>query len=220
MGKATIELRRAEKARKQAQAEERRKVVLRVLSEADALIDDTIARLRAAGTEPSCTRGCVYCCYLEIRIPRAEAENMAAWIEANRAPAEVEALRDRLRAWLAWYRTDVPRLIAGGTARGEAFLAHGPGCALLEDGACSAYPVRPLPCRNHYVSSPPEACSPAAGPGSTVQALAGIPAATRHLGEDIRRTVELQGGSFEASMHLLPEWLAHLLGVEAEPWTH
>ncbi|MEZ4403875.1 MAG: YkgJ family cysteine cluster protein [Kofleriaceae bacterium] len=216
MGKKDIK--RADKARKQGQADARQRVVLQVFHDADVAVEQVLNRLREAGKVPSCQRGCTHCCHLEIHASRAEAETIVAWLREQRSPTELDRLRDRLRGWLAWARTDLPRLEAAGMPTGEAFLKHSPGCPMLEDGACSIYPVRPMPCRNHYVTSPPEACGPAADATSTVKALPGVAQATGPIASAIRRVVEDQGGNFEATLHLLPEWVAHLLEVEANPW--
>jgi Fe-S-cluster containining protein len=210
--------RRADKERKAAQLGERRRVVLQVFQEADEAVDFVLGKLREAGTTPSCERGCVHCCFLEIPASRAEAETIVAWMREHRSADAMAAFEDRLRAWLAWYRGELPKAIAGGAVRGEGFLKTSPGCVMLEDGACSIYPVRPMTCRNHYVSSPPADCGPSAGRDSTVTGLAGIAQATRPITAAIRRVVESQGGNFEASIHLLPEWMAHLLDVEQDPW--
>jgi hypothetical protein len=34
----------------------------------------------------------------------------------------------------------------------------------------------------------------------------------------LRALIENQGADFNGTVHLLTEWLAHLLGVEAQPW--
>jgi hypothetical protein len=45
-----------------------------------------------------------------------------------------------------------------------------------------------------------------------------IPRATQPYVVELRRVVERQGGDYLASIHLISEWLAHLLEVEREPW--
>jgi hypothetical protein len=34
----------------------------------------------------------------------------------------------------------------------------------------------------------------------------------------IRAEIERQGADFLSTVHLLPEWLAHLMKIEAQPW--
>jgi hypothetical protein len=38
-----------------------------------------------------------------------------------------------------------------------------------------------------------------------------------HVAE-LRQLIESQGGNYLGSIHLIGEWLAHLLEVEREPW--
>ena len=215
MGKA--EDRRKEKARAVANADERRRVVLRVYEDVDAAGARELARLAGRGVTASCREGCAYCCHLEIPITRPEGEALAAWLLEHRTPEEVEAIRERLRGWLAWYRGECRERVAGGMSRVDVFFRHAPPCALLEGSRCGAYPARPISCRNHYVSSPVEVCDPERGDGDSAYMTSVGQATQQHVAE-IRRVIEQQGGSFLASVHLLPEWLAHLLGVEREPW--
>jgi hypothetical protein len=215
MGKG--EQKRHAKTQAIANAGERRRVVLRVYQGCEAAGAQKLAELATSGVVPSCAVGCSHCCSLEVPVSRPEGETLVAWLVEQRAPEELDAIRARLRGWLDWYRTDYPRLLASGMTRVDAFFRHGPPCALLEDGRCGAYPVRPVTCRNHYVSSPASVCDPAVGNGEPDVMLAVAAATYDHVAE-IRRIVEQQGGNYLASVHLLPEWLGHLLGVELEPW--
>jgi hypothetical protein len=215
VGKA--DQRRHDKARALEKADERRRVALRVLQGCDEAATRELAALAAAGVTPTCTAGCAHCCKLEIPMSRPEAEALVGWLGANRTGDELAALRERLRRWLAWYRTDYPRLVASGLARAEVFFRHAPTCALNERGMCGAYPVRPVACRNHFVSSPVAECDPATSTRECDTLLA-IPRATHEHVVELRRVVEKQGGDYLASVHLIAEWLAHLLEVEREPW--
>ena len=210
MGKADQRLR--DKARAQANAEERRRVVLTVLQGCDDAAAKKLAHL-APAIAPSCTEGCTHCCHLEIPASRAEVEVVVAALHAHRTPAELDAIRARLRAWLAWYRDELPKL----GERSAAFFRHAPACALLVDQRCIAYEVRPITCRNHLVSSPARDCDPATSTAEPV-AILDVPRATYDHVVELRRTIERQGGNYLATVHLLPEWLAHLLDVEKEPW--
>ena len=148
---------------------------------------------------------------------RAEGETIVAWLAENATPEALAEIRERLRAWLAWYRSDYPALVASGMSRVDAFFRHAPPCALLVGGRCSAYPVRPITCRNHVVSSPVAECDPAIGGGDPALILDVARASFDHVAE-LRALIESQGGSYLASIHLIGEWLAHLLEVEREPW--
>lgn len=215
MGKA--EKLRQDKARAAARADERRRVVLRVFQGCDESGARTLAQLAQRGVVPSCTTGCSHCCSLEIPVSRAEAEALATWLQEHITPAELEQIRERLRSWLVWYRTELPRLEARGMDRTEAFFRHAPKCSLLVDNQCSAYPVRPTTCRNHYVSSPVAECDPATGTGEPTLIMDVAKASATYVVE-LRRVVESQGGNYMATIHHIAEWLAHLLEVEREPW--
>jgi hypothetical protein len=212
MGKADD--RRKDKARAQEHADERRRVVLRVYQSCDEATSRKLAQL---ARKPSCVAGCSHCCSLEVPVTRAEVETMVAWLHEQRTPEQLAAIRERLHGWLAWYRGDYERLVASGMSRVDAFFRHGPPCALLDDHRCSAYPVRPITCRNHYVASPASSCDPAVGDGN-VEVMESVAAAASSYVAELRATVERQGGNYLASVHLLQEWLAHLLEVEHEPW--
>lgn len=215
MGKA--ETRRKDKARAAANADERRRVVLRVYQDVDTTGARELARLAGRGVTPTCREGCTYCCRLEIPMTRPEGEALVAWLLEHRTAEELEVIRERLRAWLAWYRGEFRERVAAGTSRVDIFFRNAPPCALLEGTRCGAYPVRPITCRNHYVSSPVEVCDPERGDGDSTYMTSLAQATQPHVAE-IRRVIENQGGSFLGSVHLLPEWLAHLLSVEREPW--
>ncbi|MGE5181110.1 MAG: YkgJ family cysteine cluster protein, partial [Acidobacteriota bacterium] len=195
MGKA--EQRQRDKARALANADERRRVVLRVYEGCEQAAAARLAQLAARGVTASCAAGCTFCCSYEIPTTRAEAETLVAWLQEHRSAAELAAIGDRLRGWLAWYRDELPRV---DLPRDVAFARHAPRCALLEaDGRCGAYPVRPVSCRNHLVSSPAADCDPASGK-EPVQIL-DVPRATVDHVSAIRRTIERQGGNFLASVH-------------------
>jgi Fe-S-cluster containining protein len=188
--------------------------------------DDGIAReltvLAARGIAPTCSKGCAHCCRQEILVTRAEAEAIVEWIQASWQPAQIDALNDRIRAWLSWSRDGFQRRVAAGEDREVVAYEHGPPCVALQDDACSIYPVRPMMCRTHHVSSSPDACrqvgDPAFSRDEQVAVLASIHRVSQPTILRIRAVVERQGADFRATVHLLPEWLAHLLRVEDQPW--
>lgn len=213
--------RAAEKLAVDGRAKERRSLVLKVFQEVDEVVVVQLATLAEKGTPPTCSKGCSHCCRQEIRLPRAEAEAIAQWLETT-APDMIDDLRVKLRAWLDWYRSQYPKLITKGIDRGDAFYSHGPQCPALVSDACSIYPVRPIVCRTHYVASPPDACRSDNDPRylnvPTQSLVADIGVKTAPLATKIRALVQKQGADFKGTVHLLPEWLAHLLDVEEQPW--
>jgi Fe-S-cluster containining protein len=188
--------------------------------------DDDIAReltvLAARGVVPSCSRGCAHCCSQEILVPRAEAEAIVDWLRASWSTEQLDALKDRLRAWLAWHHGEFTRRVRAGEDRQTVAYEDGPGCAALRDGTCSIYAVRPTMCRMHYVDSPADACrsarDPAFNAGAKLSVLPSIHRVALPSVHRIRETVNRQGTDYWATVHLLPEWLAHLLGVGDQPW--
>jgi Fe-S-cluster containining protein len=92
---------------------------------------------------------------------------------------------------------------------------YDPCCPLLVDGVCSAYPVRPLACRTHFVSSDPLSCCAANDPASTEDApvvLRSVVAATSPFSRAIRDHIEEGGSNFSESLILLPHGLAIEMG--------
>lgn len=211
--------RAADKLSGQQHLKERRALALKVFQDVDELVDREIARSVAQGRQPSCTKGCSYCCRQEIYAPRAEVEAIVEWLETS-APHLIPELKTRIAGWLDWYRTEYPRLAASGAVRRDLFYAHGPPCPALIDDVCSIYPVRPVFCRTYYVTSPADACRPPgdpARPDVPIEAMR-IFTRTADVAAKLRALVERQGADFNGTVHLLAEWLAHLLGVEAQPW--
>jgi Fe-S-cluster containining protein len=210
----------AERARQLVR--ERIGLVRAAMQRCDDDIDRELATLASRGVVPSCSKGCAHCCRQEILVSRAEAETIIDWLETSSSPAQLEALRARLRDWLVWYHGDFKRRVAAGDDRQMVAYEHGPGCVALLDGACTIYPARPLMCRMHFVTSSADACRPAGDPAFVSdEPLALIPSISRVAQPavlQIRGGIERQGTDFWATVHLLPEWLAHLLRIEEQPW--
>ena len=210
----------ADRAAAQEHVKARRALALKVFHEVDELVDREIARSVESGRRPSCAKGCSHCCREELYAPRAEAEAIVEWLDGA-APHVLEAMKPRIAAWLAWYRSEFPALVARGIARRDAFYSHGPACPALVDDTCAIYPVRPMFCRTHHVTSPVDACRPEGDPArldAPIQRMTTLLARAAPIGTKLRALVEAQGAEFQGTVHLLAEWLAHLLGVEQQPW--
>lgn len=195
--------------------------VREAMQQCDDAIDRELAVLAARGVVPSCHKGCAHCCSQEILVPRAEADAIVDWLQATWTADHLDALKARLRAWIAWHHGEFTRRVAAGEDRQTVAYEDGPGCMVLQDGACAIYPVRPTMCRMHYVTSSPDTCrslkDPAYAPGvpevvPSINRVA-LPAVHR-----IREAVARQGTAYWGTVHLLPEWLAHLLKVADQPW--
>lgn len=212
--------RATQKAAAQEHARARRSLTLRVYDDIDLLTSDEVSKMNAAGRAPTCRKGCSHCCRQQIRVPRAEAEVIVEWLLRD-AVYLVNNLKTRLASWLAWYRTEYPKLLASDVDPADAFYSYGPQCPALVDDACSIYPVRPVVCRTHFVTSPPDACRPSGDPAyldESTKPVIDLLLKTAPIAKQLRTLIESQGASFKGTVHLLPEWMAHLLEVEDQPW--
>jgi hypothetical protein len=127
-----------------------------------------------------CSRGCNGCCEELVMVYLPDAISIARWLME---PAQ-HAVRDTfLAAYPAWKKAtgDGPQKLSDLFARNdrEAFLAEHRAqwakrvlCAFNVDGACSIYPVRPLPCRYAHAVETHERCSGANFGGQPAHRLA------------------------------------------------
>lgn len=130
------------------------RVTLQVFEAVDEEISIELFRLRdERGIIPSCRRGCSACCRQRIPTPLPEAYTIAQHIRKTFNKNELADLKDRLATWFLWIKEDLPRYLNEDIDIDAAFYNYGLFCPLLLDGACSIYPVRPLVCRGHHVSS-------------------------------------------------------------------
>ena len=210
----------AERARELVR--ERIGMVRAAMHTCDEDIERELAVLAARGVVPSCSKGCAHCCRQEILVPRAEAEAIVDWLQSSWSAEQLDGLKHRLRAWLVWHHGEFTRRVSAGEDRQTVAFEDGPGCLVLHENACSIYPVRPTMCRMHYVTSSPDACRSVRDPAFTRdENIATVPSIHRVALPSvhrIREEVTRQGIDYWGTVHLLPEWLAHLLRVEDQPW--
>lgn len=109
------------------------------------LVDDEIAQ--GSQIEVSCKKGCSACCHMEVEITNYEAEILNSLvsdghpIDRNRLQQQsTRNVQDPI--WKEGIRNATNR------------------CVFLDkDGACGIYENRPVMCRRHSVTSPPENCA-------------------------------------------------------------
>ncbi len=155
---------------------------------------------------PSCKSGCFHCCGQHILTNIAEAQALAHYIKCEFSKNQIEELRIRTQQWHEW---DESRRDSHIEKQFSFPTYH--YCPMLVKGKCSAYPVRPLICRTHYVCSEPPACNPCHDPHSIRKnpvALASIVEATNPISKRVRDRIETAGLNFCDSIMLLPHWLA------------
>lgn len=85
----------------------------------------------------ACCAGCSWCCYIPVAVTPPEALAIAQYLREHASGQALTALRNRL----ADHARRIARLSSSGHA--EARIP----CALLRDGQCSVYDVRPIRCR-------------------------------------------------------------------------
>jgi Fe-S-cluster containining protein len=95
----------------------------------------------------ACRAGCAWCCSLFVSATAPEIIQIAEYLRATRAAADLAALHERL--------LERELLLAGKTAE-QRSAARLP-CVLLENQQCSVYPARPLACGS-WTSTSAERC--------------------------------------------------------------
>ncbi len=104
----------------------------------DEVID---ASLAGHAVKVACTRGCSFCCSLQVQVQPHETFTLAAWLRRHFAAGRLAEVTQRLRDNAAKTRA------MGDERRKRSNLA----CALLgDDGACTAYEARPAQCRRFH----------------------------------------------------------------------
>lgn len=108
------------------------------------LVDAEIAE--GADIPVSCSKGCSACCHMEVEITSYEAEVLKHLIEDGMSIDRDRLQQQSQRAlqdpeWRKGMRNEINKCV---------FLNH--------EGACRIYENRPVMCRRHSVTSPPENC--------------------------------------------------------------
>ncbi len=191
----------------------RERFITDIYARADEAVACTLERLRTeSGIRPTCALGCDHCCRQHILTNPVEVHALGQFVRRQWPAERVAALQLRTRRWHAW--ENAARLGAGPSSAAAA-LDGGSGydhcCPLLVDGACSAYPVRPLTCRTHFVHTPAEACRASNDPHSGTAPPAVIAAlvnAARPFAAAVKDYIEQDGVDFSRSILLLPHGLA------------
>jgi Fe-S-cluster containining protein len=180
-------------------------------SSVDEAVRHELDRLKVEeGIVPTCKAGCFQCCGQHILISIAEAKALAHYIQREFTQPQIDDLKIRTQEWHKWddSRPVRPRL----TEKNEqpsVYTHH--YCPMLVEGVCSAYPVRPVTCRSHFVSSPPPVCKPFYDPDLNKErpvAVSSVLLVTKPHSTKIRHFIENSGLYSESSIMLLPHWLA------------
>jgi Fe-S-cluster containining protein len=120
-------------------------VLVEVTETAVALAEETTRRaLAQSPPRPpiACKEGCAWCCYKLVGTAAPEVLRIADYLRRTLAPADLEALCERV------LRLDEQRRALAG----DRWAAGRLPCPLLVEERCSVYPVRPLTCRGYNSS--------------------------------------------------------------------
>ncbi len=191
----------------------RERFVKDLYSSVDEVTACTLDRLRSEeGILPTCKLGCSHCCRHHILMNIAEAHTLAQYVKRELSADRTNDLRMRTQKWHEWEDSRPGRYPPPANIDRPTDLSdYDHCCPLLVNGACDAYPVRPVVCRTHFVSSHLRCCSATNNPESTESApvvLKCVLAAASPFSMAMRDHIEDAGFDFSRSIMLLPHWLA------------
>jgi Fe-S-cluster containining protein len=129
--------RRQARAMRPADATAVRTQTIRMHGRLAALQRDVIAK---ENVSLACERGCSYCCHLRVEIRPHDAFVLAQHIRAKYTAAQQAQTIARIEE-------NLRRIAPLSPAQ---HVRAGIPCALLVEGACSAYEARPATCRKYY----------------------------------------------------------------------
>lgn len=167
------------------------------------------------GLQPFCRIGCCHCCSFPILINIAESRALAQFVKRSFSPEQIRRLRAKTEQWHEWDDASRRRRAFPRAGTQSSLPSSNPGCPLLEEGACSAYDLRPTVCRVHFVSSHPLYCCAANNPHfpkPPPSVMISIVTATTDFSAAIRTLVEEAGFDYSRTMSLLPHGLAMEMG--------
>lgn len=115
----------------------------------DGLIGQLLDFARSRGQGVDCQKGCQWCCYQPVFALDYELDYLAGFVEKHFQEKTRQAVKKKAE--------EKVRKLAG--LKGDDLLDAKHPCPLLnEEGACMAYPARPVACRI-YLSSKLETCT-------------------------------------------------------------
>ncbi|MCF8068499.1 MAG: hypothetical protein K9L30_07940 [Desulfobacterales bacterium] len=179
---------------------------------ADEAVGCGLDRLRIEdGIISSCQKGCCHCCRYYIQTNIAESHALGQYIKRTFSAYQINALRIRTQQWHEWEDSRPGKFQPYNIERQTDLSNYIHRCPLLVNDICSAYSVRPIACRTHFVRSNPLRCLKVNDPKSTEPSpivLNSIVAATSPFLKLIKNHIEDTDVDFSRSIMLLPHWLA------------
>jgi Fe-S-cluster containining protein len=135
-------------------------------SMADSLVGLALKDAQTGGVKVSCQKGCGVCCRQLVPISEVEARKLRDLVRGMPEPrrsevqARFDAARLRLQDSGLLEKLLFPERLTSEerTPFALEYFSQGIACPFLEEGSCSIYPDRPIPCREYLVISPAENC--------------------------------------------------------------
>jgi Fe-S-cluster containining protein len=136
-------------------------------SMADSFVGLALRDAESAGTKVSCQKGCGVCCRQLVPISEVEARQLRDLVNNMPEPrrSEIRARFDEKRQRLQKVGL-LEKMLEPERLRPEErtsfaldYFFQEIVCPFLEEGSCSIYPDRPIPCREYLVVSPAENCT-------------------------------------------------------------
>ncbi|RJP50482.1 MAG: YkgJ family cysteine cluster protein [Anaerolineaceae bacterium] len=110
-----------------------------------AVVDGLVSETRKAtgSNQPSCRRGCHFCCYIQVDVSPDEAELLFSYLKWKSLELDWDHLK-RQAAAKNW---------------GMLSFEDRRCVFLSENGECKVYEHRPMSCRKYFVSGEPQMCN-------------------------------------------------------------
>jgi len=182
----------------------------------DNAIEKELNRLKTRqGITPTCKMGCCHCCRHFILTNRAEMHTLAQYVKREFSIKQIDDLRIRTHQWHAWDNTWPGRSQAGELDDHVDLSQYVRCCPLLDNAICTVYPVRPVVCRTHLVSSDPKLCLAVHEPTSTEDdpaVLKSVALVTAPFSKAIEASIKNTDSNAYQSKMLLPHGLATEMG--------
>ena len=143
------------------------------------IVESMVQIVTSEGRTVSCREGCGACCRQLVPLSLFEAEALGDWMRALPGPVQ-QQLQQRFHETLMALsqhglleRLDPDDWVEGSDRAKQLaidYLAAKIACPFLVDECCGIHAIRPLACREHLVTSPPEFCA-----NPTEESVEGVP---------------------------------------------
>lgn len=135
------------------------------LKELLSVVDEEIKKIeQSVNIEPSCYKGCAYCCYFPIIVTKAEAKLMIEYI--NSLPNdEKQEILEHLNHYFKTYHDKILKACSihfeDDRSFKESYIRKQLPCPFLDTktNTCKVYEVRPIPCRTYLNYCHPAVCA-------------------------------------------------------------